>query len=51
MNEIAYLRQIQQKTTVITVPQKQKIIDKKRLHDLLMSRWFQIVDQIIDRRK
>ena len=37
--------------TVVQQPQKSKVIDRQRLHDLLSHKWNRIVDEVIDRRK
>ena len=40
-------------TNVVSKPpiQKKKIIDKRRLHDLLMSKMSPLIDQVVEKRK
>lgn len=35
----------------VVQPQKNKVIDRQRLHDLLSQRWNRIVDEVAERRK
>lgn len=56
MNQISMLQsQRQDPQTVIhetiVQPQKAKVIDRQRLHDLLSQKWNRIVDDVVERRK